>query len=63
MVKIKLYLKKRFRPIIIEIDSIRLLRELNQQLRTEDIIAFGPIIFSKNEFRYFTFEQKERNRK
>ena len=53
---LKIYLKSRKKPIVIETDRGDYNEVLIAMLRSDSIIKVGPIIFSIEEFKFATFE-------
>lgn len=53
---LKIYLKSRKRPIVIETDREDYNEVLTNMLRSDSVIKVGPIIFSIEEFKFATFE-------
>lgn len=53
---LKIYLKSKKRPIVIETDREDYNEILINMLRSDGIIKVGPVIFSIEEFKFATFE-------
>lgn len=54
--ELKIYLKNKIRPIVVIVNDRKDFESFIERVRNESIIIYGPIAFSRDEFRYAVLE-------
>lgn len=54
--ELKIYLKNKIRPIVVIVNDRKDFEAFIERVRNESIIIYGPIAFSRDEFRYAVLE-------
>lgn len=54
--ELKIYLKNKIRPIVVIVNDRKDFEAFIEKVRNELIIIYGPIAFSRDEFRYAVLE-------
>lgn len=54
--ELKIYLKNKIRPIVVIVNDRKDFESFIEKVRNESIIIYGPIAFSRDEFRYAVLE-------
>lgn len=54
--ELKIYLKNKIRPIVVIVNDRKDFEAFIEKVRNESIIIYGPIAFSRDEFRYAVLE-------
>ena len=54
--ELKIYLKNKIRPIVVIVNDRKDFEAFIAKVRNESIIIYGPIAFSRDEFRYAVLE-------
>ena len=54
--ELKIYLKNKIRPIVVIVNDRKDFEAFIERVRNESIIIYGPIAFSRDEFRYVVLE-------
>ena len=54
--ELKIYLKNKIRPIVVIVNDRKDFEAFIEKVRNESIIIYGPIAFSRDEFRYAILE-------
>ena len=53
---VKIFLKSMKKPLCFEVENTMLYDKLKKDLRTNDIIEFGPAVFRREDFQYAVLE-------
>lgn len=54
--ELKIYLKNKIRPIVVIVNDRKDFEAFIERVRNESIVIYGPIAFSRDEFRYAVLE-------
>lgn len=54
--ELKIYLKNKVKPIVAIVNDRRDFEAFIERVRNESIVIYGPIAFSRDEFRYAVLE-------
>ena len=54
--ELKIYLKNKAKPIVAIVNDRRDFEAFIERVRNESIVIYGPIAFSRDEFRYAVLE-------
>ena len=54
--ELKIYLKNKISPIVVIVNDRKDFESFIEKIRNESIIIYGPIAFSRDEFRYAVLE-------
>ena len=54
--ELKIYLKNKISPIVVIVNDRKDFESFIEKVRNESIIIYGPIAFSRDEFRYAVLE-------
>ena len=53
---VKIFLKSMKHPLCFELESLLTYEKLKSDLRTNDVIEFGPTVFRREDFQYAVIE-------
>lgn len=53
---VKIFLKSMKQPLLFEVENDSSFEKLKKDLRTNDVIEFGPVVFRRDDFQYAVIE-------